>query len=292
MAGWMRPTRSYIPPVEIGAVFRAAALGRIADSKSSKFQKGQLITATTGMTEWIIMNEKDDIRVLPKLQGVEDYAHLSTLGLTGLTAYFGTLEIAKVKAGDTFVVSGAAGATGSVAGQIAKLKGARVIGIAGSEDKCKWLTDDLGFDVALNYKSKNFRKELKAATPKYINCYFDNVGGWILDEVMGRLAKYARIALCGAISGYNASGQPYGLKVYPALIAQHATLQGFIVFNFTKRYPEAYKDLAQWVLEGKIKRNAYFLDGMESCVTGLIDLFEGKNTGKIIVRVGDPSAKL
>ncbi|CAB4385131.1 unnamed protein product [Rhizophagus irregularis] len=199
-------------------------------------------------------------------------------------------KVGKPKPGDTVVVSGAAGATGSTVGQIAKIKGARVIGIAGSEEKCNWLVNDLGFDIALNYRDPEFASKLAKATPQYIDIYFDNVGGDILDHCLKRIAKNGRIVLCGAISQYNEK-QPKGPAFYTALITQRAKMEGFIIFDYAQKFPIAIKDMAKWLQEGKIKRKEYIIDGLENAPNGLLKLFNGYNTGKMLVKVNDENVK-
>lgn len=212
-------------------------------------------------------------------------------GLTGLTAYFGLDKIGKPKAGETVVVSGAAGATGSVVGQIAKLRGCRVVGIAGSEEKCEWLKKDLGFDAALNYKSENFKKEFEAATPDYVDVYWDNVGGEILEAALGRAHKHARFVMCGAISGYNESGkESKGIRNLFHVISQRIHMEGFIVFDFFDEFARARKDISEWVAEGKLKRKETIVrGGIEKAEYAIRDLFEGKNTGKLLLEVKSPN---
>ncbi|CAG8469566.1 5920_t:CDS:2, partial [Cetraspora pellucida] len=211
--------------------------------------------------------------------------YLGLFGITGLTAYFGLLD-GKLKAGETVVVSGAAGATGSVVGQIAKIKGARVIGIAGSPDKCAWIVDELGFDVALNYRDPDFPKQLAQATPNYIDVYFDNVGGDILNLCLKRIARYARIVLCGAISQYNEENYK-GPSNYISLIAQRGRMEGFIVYDYQDRFPEAISDLSKWLQQGKLKRRDFIVDGLENAPQALLRLFKGENTGKMLIKIAD-----
>ncbi|KAJ1554886.1 hypothetical protein HK096_000482 [Nowakowskiella sp. JEL0078] len=301
MRGWMNDSRSYIKPVAIGDVMRSAGVGRVVQSKNPKFKVGSLVTGTFGWQEYYLSDGSlVDHIVLPhpKLR-LEDA--ISTLGLTGLTAYFGMIDIGRPVLGDTVVVSGAAGATGSVAGQIAKMMVGRtgqVIGIAGDDDKCKWLVEELGFDKALNYKDPAFEKKLKDATPKYINVYFDNVGGTILDACLSRLATFGRVALCGAISQYNAVSAAsasskdqiaIGPAKYTNLIAQRGKMEGFIVFDYKDRFPEATKKLATWIVENKVKSKETIVNGLENAPISLENLFSGKNTGKMLIRVSEDS---
>ncbi|ETI24602.1 hypothetical protein G647_03971 [Cladophialophora carrionii CBS 160.54] len=284
MRGWLNDTRSYIPPVKIGEIMRSGAIGTVKASKSSKFPAGSYATATAGWTEYRILKDSELQRVVvPKGGRLTD--GLSVLGMTGLTAYFGIIDVGRVKAGDFVVVSGAAGATGSVVGQIAKLKGATVLGIAGSSDKVRWLKEELGFDDALNYKDKDFFKKFRAATKDLIDVYFDNVGGEILDMALSRAKPHARFVMCGGISQYNSSN-PQGPKNYLMIVSMRIRMEGFIVFDYAKEYPRALKDLAQWLSEGRIKRKETIIKGgLAQAENALRDLYNGVNTGKLLVEV-------
>ncbi|KAJ2902297.1 NADP-dependent leukotriene B4 12-hydroxydehydrogenase [Zalerion maritima] len=295
MRGWLNDARSYLPPVQIGDVMRGAAIVRVLASKSKKAKKGDIVHGFIGWQEVGILGEEafDDPFDIPANCNYTDL--LGVLGSTGLTAYFGLLRIGEPKKGDTVVVSGAAGATGSVVGQIAKIMGCRVVGIAGGDDKCRWLKEELGFDEAVNYKDPDFKEKFKQATPEYIDVFFDNVGGEILEAALARAKMFARFVMCGAISQYN-STTPQGPKNYFNIIAMRIKVQGFIVFDFRKDYGEARKQLAQWLEEGKIKRKMTVVEGgVPKAEHALLDLFEGKNTGKMMVEVkgsDEGSAKL
>jgi len=284
MRGWLNDTRSYIPPVKIGEVMRSGCLGTIKASKNSRFPVGSHATATAGWTEYKVCKENELEKVIvPKGARLTDT--MSVLGMTGLTAYFGLLDVGKVEAGDFVVVSGAAGATGSVVCQIAKLKGATVLGIAGSDDKCQWLKEELGCDDALNYKDKDFQKKFRAATKNLIDVYFDNVGGEILDAALSRAKPHARFVMCGGISQYNSSN-PQGPKNYLMIVSMRIRMEGFIVFDYQKQYGSALKDLAQWLSEGKIKRKETIVKGgIAQAQNALRDLYDGVNTGKLLVEV-------
>lgn len=289
MRGWLNPTRSYIPPVEIGAVMRGSGIGVVVASKSSRFPVGTYASAMCGWSEYALVDEKH-VEPLDLPEGAVPTDALGVLGMTGLTAYFGILEIGQVKKGDFVVVSGAAGATGSVVGQIAKLKGAKVLGLAGEDSKVSWLKEELGFDDALNYKDAQFAMKFREATKGLIDVYFDNVGGDILDMALSRAKPFARFVQCGAISDYNKK-QPQGLKNYMMIISMRIRMQGFVVFDFADKYAEARKQLAQWVAEGKLKRKETIVrGGITKAEEALVALFEGKNTGKIMVQVADPEA--
>lgn len=288
MRGWLNDTRSYIPPVQIGEVMRGASVCQVLTSKSQKFPAGQLVvTNNCGWQEYGIVADKHCTTVEDTGESTTRSAidALSVLGLTGLTAYFGITRIGEVKAGDFVVVSGAAGATGSIVGQIAKLKGARVLGIAGGASKCAWLTNELGFDQALDYKSPTFARDFRAATKDLIDIYFDNVGGDILDLALSRAKPHARFVMCGGISQYNSKEQK-GPKNYLMIVSMRIRMQGFIVFDFEREYPAARRELALWIKEGKIKRTETVVrGGLQKAEGALVDLFRGGNTGKMLVEV-------
>ncbi|KAI5207155.1 NAD(P)-binding protein [Aureobasidium subglaciale] len=284
MRGWLNDTRSYVPPVQIGEIMRGVAIGTIEASKSDKFPVGTLATGFVGWTELAVVEEKALERVdLPSNGRTTDA--LGVLGMTGLTAYFGIIEVGQVKKGDFVVVSGAAGATGSVVAQIAKLKGAKVLGLAGSDDKVSWLKNDLGLDEALNYKDADFTTKFRAATKGLIDVFFDNVGGDILDLALSRAKPFSRFVCCGAISDYN-NASPRGLKNYMMIISMRIRMQGFIVFDYADKYATARQELAQWLAEGKLQRKETVLEGgLIKAEQGLRDLYKGVNTGKLLVEV-------
>ncbi|KAH9014147.1 hypothetical protein EDB83DRAFT_277976 [Lactarius deliciosus] len=290
MRGWLRDARSYVPPVQIGEVMRAAGLATVVEvGEGSKLQPGDVVQCMPGWREFVVLKEKE-AQKLEIPPGAQPLDFLGPLGMGGLTAYFGLFDVAEIKAGETLVVSGAAGAVGSVACQIGKIHGAKVIGIAGSDDKCRWLKEELKIDAALNYKSPTFQDEFRNAVG-YLDVFFDNVGGEILDFALTRLNKGARIALCGAISQYNAS-KPKGISAYLNLISQRAKMEGFIVFDYADRYPEALTKLSKWVSEGRIIRKFHIVEGLEKAPESLPLLFSGGNTGKLVVRVSGSDAKL
>jgi NADPH-dependent curcumin reductase len=285
MRGWMNAGASYIEPVEIGDVMRAGAVGRVSASQHPGFAVGDHVYGVFGAQEHALSDGRGVIKVDPALAPLETY--LGTLGMTGLTAYFGMLDVAKVQAGETVVVSGAAGAVGSVAGQIAKIKGARAVGIAGGPDKCAWIVDELGFDAAIDYKSEDVRAALRTHAPERVDVYFDNVGGQILDDVLTRLARGARIAICGAISQYNATGELRGPSNYMALLVARAAMIGFVVFDYADRYGEAAAELAGWMTEGRLISREEVVDGgVDAFPETLLRLYSGENTGKLVLRVG------
>ncbi|EQL02521.1 Alcohol dehydrogenase superfamily, zinc-type [Ophiocordyceps sinensis CO18] len=285
MRGWMSELPSYLPPVKIGETMRGQAACRVVASKSAKINKGDFVSGPAGWTQYAVLDEKklEPSASYPNLKYSVDM--LSALGHTSLAAWVGMTKIGLPKAGETVVVSGAAGATGSVAGQIAKIAGARVVGLCGSDYKCKWLVDELGFDVALNYKAADFRDRFKEATESYIDVYFDTVGGDILDLALCRAKKHARFVECGQISQYAASTRKGPANII-AVVAMRIRMQGFIVFDHVQDFPRARNELARWLAEGKLKRTEHILSGgLEVAEQGLIDLYKGVNLGKLIVEV-------
>jgi NADPH-dependent curcumin reductase CurA len=286
MRGWMRDTASYIPPVELGAVMRAGAAGEVVESNHPKVAAGDHVVGMLGAQEYAVAPGDALTKVDPSFADLPVY--LGALGMPGMTAYFGLLDVGEAKEGDTVVVSGAAGAVGSVAGQIAKIKGCRAIGIAGGPEKCAWIVDDLGFDAAIDYKSENVGKALKQHCPDGIDVYFDNVGGDILDAALARLAHGARVVICGAISQYNADGGMRGPSNYMMLLVRRARMQGFLVFDYAARYKEAAREMAGWIAEGRLKtREEVVGGGIKAFPDALLKLFRGENTGKLVLRVGD-----
>jgi len=276
MRGWMEDRESYLPPVGIGEVMRGMTVGEVVESKLAGYEPGDVVTGMTGWQEYALGDA--GLGKLPP--GVEAPLAMSVLSVTGLTAYFGMLELGKPQPGDTVVVSGAAGATGSVAGQIAKIEGCRVIGIAGGADKCAWLTKEAHFDAAIDYKTEDVGSRLAELCPKGIHVYFDNVGGEILNEVLARIAQKARVVLCGAISGYNLEETPPGPSNYFNLVIQRGRMEGFIVLDYLPRFAEASAKLLDWVREGKIAWQADIQNDFENAPKTFQRLFTGANTGK------------
>jgi NADPH-dependent curcumin reductase CurA len=287
MRGWMNEGRSYIAPVEIGDVMRAGGAGRVIASGNPAFAVGDHVTGVLGAQEYALVNEqaaKGLTKVDPKLVPLPVY--VGALGVTGLTAYFGLLEVGQIKAGDTVVVSGAAGATGMIAGQIAKIKGCRVVGIAGGPEKCAYLVKELGFDAAIDYKKENVLEALRQHCPQGINVYFDNVGGDILDAALANLARGARVVICGAISQNNTEDMK-GPSNYLSLLINSARMEGFIVFNYQARYGEAAREMAGWMMAGKLKSKEDIVEGFETFPDTLLRLFRGENLGKLMIKVAD-----
>ncbi|TJZ54066.1 NADP-dependent oxidoreductase [Streptomyces piniterrae] len=286
MRGWMNEGKSYIRPVEIGEVMRAGGVGRVIASHNPRFAVGDYVSGTLGVQEYCLSDGRDLTKVDPALAPLPVY--LGVLGMTGMTAYFGLLDIGQPEPGQTVVVSGAAGAVGSVVGQIAKIKGCRVIGIAGGERKCRLVVEEFGFDACIDYKSQDVRKALREVAPEGVDVYFDNVGGDVLDAVLTRLARGARIVICGAISQYNATDQVKGPANYMSLLVNRASMTGMVVFDYADRYPEATAELAQWLSEGKLRSLEDVVDGgVRAFPDALLRLFKGDNTGKLVLKVAD-----
>jgi hypothetical protein len=282
MRAWMNAGRSYIPPVEIGAVMRAAGIGTIVKSRDPEFSEGDCVQGVFGAQRYALSDGAGVTRVDTGL--APPPVHLGVLGISGLTAYFGLLDIGRPQPGQTVVVSGAAGSVGSVVGQIARIKGARAIGIAGGPEKCEWLVDELGFDGAIDYKAGDTREQLRAQAPEGVDVFFDNVGGTVLDDVLARLARGARVVICGAISQYNATEAPRGPANYLQLLVARATMTGFVIFDYAKRYPEAFADLARWLESGELRSREHVVSGgIEQFPEVLLKLFEGENTGKLVL---------
>ena len=283
---WLSPAKGYLPPVEIGEVVRCSSVGRIVASRCDAYAVGDVVTSLAGWQDYSIVRDDLFTTFLSAPDPTYDTtAYLALYGSTGMTAYIGMLEVGKVAAGETVVVSAAAGATGSVAAQIAKMQGCTVIGIAGTDDKCSFLVDDLGLDGAINHRTDNIAARLKELAPKRVDVFFDNVGGPVLDAVLTRLAMHARVVLCGAISTYNDTERSPGPSNYLNLIQQRASMTGFLALDDVPRMGEIGDTLHQWQSEGKLRYQADFFDGLEASVDALNAMFEGTNTGKIVIRL-------
>ncbi|AJE15819.1 NADP-dependent oxidoreductase [Stutzerimonas balearica] len=283
MRGWMNDAKSYIPPVGIGEVMRALGVGEVVASQHPGFAVGDHVNGALGVQRYFLGEPKGFYKVDPQQAPLPRY--LSALGMTGMTAYFALLAVGQPKAGETVVLSGAAGAVGSVAGQIAKLKGCRVIGIAGGADKCRFLIDELGFDGAIDYKHEDVAAGLKRECPKGVDVYFDNVGGDILDAVLGRISVGARVVICGAISQYNNKEAIKGPSNYLSLLVNRARMEGMVVTDYVQRYPEALREMAGWLASGQLKSREDIVEGLETFPDTLMKLFTGENFGKLILKV-------
>jgi NADPH-dependent curcumin reductase CurA len=280
---WMRDIPQYLPPVAIGEVMRALGLGRVVASRSAKYSEGDLVQGVTGWQDYLLLHEdaKGYVR-LPADPGIALPTLLGACGMSGVTAYYGLTDITPVQPGETLVISAAAGSVGSIAGQIGKIRGARVVGIAGGADKCKHIVDELGFDAAVDYKSGDFKQQLKAATPDGIHVNFENVGGEIMRAVLARMVIGGRVALCGMISGYNSSER--ASDDFSPFIMKRLTLRGFLVLDYTKT-KEAVGAIAGWIREGKIKTEETVADGLENAPDVINRLFDGSHRGKLLLKV-------
>ncbi|MCG2459734.1 NADP-dependent oxidoreductase [Flavobacteriaceae bacterium F89] len=284
MRGWMNDAKSYIAPMEIGSVMRAGSVGEVVATKNHPtFKVGDFVSGSGGVQQYTVSDGKGFYLVDPKLAPLPTY--IGTLGMTGMTAYFGILEVGKIKEGDVVVVSGAAGAVGSVVGQIAKIKGCAVIGIAGGSEKCKYIVEELGFDGAIDYKNEDVKQRLKEECPKGLDVYFDNVGGEILDIALSRLRLNARVVICGAISQYNNKKNVRGPSNYLSLLVNRATMQGMVVFDWANRYGEAAQVMGAWLAEGKLKSREAIYEGIENFPQTYDRLFTGEKLGKLVLKV-------
>ena len=285
LRGRMNDAKSYAPPFELDAVITSGVIGQVVESKSPQFKKNDVVMGRIGWQHYSTVKESEIRKVDTTIAPAS--AYLSVLGMTGLTAYFGLLDIGQPKEGETVVVSGAAGAVGSVVGQIAKIKGTRVVGIAGSDEKVKYLLDDLGFDAAINYKTEDVKTALENACPNGIDVYYENVGGEISDAVFPLLNKFARITVCGAISAYNNKEADLGPRIQHQLIKTSALMKGFTVSDYASRFAEGEQALAKWLQEGKLKYEETVTEGFENTIDAFLDLFKGANLGKAIVKVAE-----
>jgi len=285
MRGWMNAGKSYIAPVGLGDVMRAGGIGRVIASNDPSLAVGDTVVGMTGVQDYDVAKTRELTKVDPRLAPLPRY--LGALGMPGLTAYFGLLDIGQPKEGETVVVSAAAGAVGAVVGQIARIKGCRAVGIAGGPDKCRYVVEELGFDAAVDYKNEDVRAGLARHCPKGIDVYFDNVGGDILDIVLSMLARRARVSICGAISQYNNLDAVQGPRNYMSLLVNHARMEGFVVFDYAARYPEGVQALAGWMFAGKLKAREDIVEGLATFPDTLLKLFRGENFGKLVIKVAE-----
>ena len=282
MRGWLNDARSYIKPVDVGDVMRAGTVGKIMKSNNKYFNEGDYVSGWGGVQDYTITNGENFQKINDDKVPKESY--LGVLGMPGFTAYFGILREGQIKEGETVVVSAAAGAVGSVVGQIAKIKGCKVIGIAGGENKCKYVTEELNFDHCLDYKSDNFFRELKDKCKGGVDVYFDNVGGSLLNHMLIFISKGARIVICGAISQYN-SQKVVGPSNYLSLLVNRASMKGMVVFDYAKDYGLAQKEMRDWILSGKLKSNEDIYEGIENFHEIFLKLFNGEKKGKLILKL-------
>jgi NADPH-dependent curcumin reductase len=287
MRTWMNAGRSYVPPVDIGELMRALAVGHVVESRHREFAAGDQVSGMFGVQRYAVSNGASVNKIDTTLAPATTY--LAALGISGLTAYFGLLDIGRPEPGQTVLVSGAAGSVGNIVGQIAKIKGCRAVGIAGGEQKCRWLLE-AGFDAAIDYKTADLRAELKRHAPDGVDVFFDNVGGEALEAALNRLAAGARIVLCGAVSQYNDT--PSGPANYMQLLVARASMTGFVVFDYLARYPEGIAQLAKWLNNGQLQSHEHIEHGdVGDFPATLVKLFRGQNTGKLILALNDPSPR-
>jgi NADPH-dependent curcumin reductase len=283
MRGWLNDAKSYVPPVAIGEVMRALGVGKVIASNDPALAVGDFVVGLTGIQAFAAAPAKTWTKIDASLVPLPRW--LGVVGMPGMTAYFGLLDVGAAKAGETLVVSAAAGAVGAVVGQLGKILGMRVVGIAGGGDKCGYLVGELGFDAVIDYKNDDVRAKLREHAPQGIDVYFDNVGGEILDHALAQLRRKARVVICGAISQYNNSGAFVGPKNYMSLLVNRARMEGFVIFDYAARYPEAALALAKWHLEGKLKAKEDIVDGIDQFPEALCKLFRGENFGKLILKI-------
>jgi len=284
MRGWMNNSKSYIPPVEIGTVMRAGTVGEVIQvNNNTNFKVGDFVSGWGGVQEYSISDGKNYSIIKDKNNPIHRY--LGALGMPGMTAYFGIINEGKIKSGDIVLVSAAAGAVGSLVGQIAKIKGCKVIGIAGGNEKCKYVKEQLGFDEVIDYKNDNIYSSLKKYCPEGIDVYFDNVGGEILDAALAKLRMNARIVICGAISQYNNTSRTKGPSNYLSLLVNRATMKGMVVFDYKNDYPMAINQISEWFNQGKLKSNESIFEGIDNFYEIFLKLFNGNKRGKLILKI-------
>jgi NADPH-dependent curcumin reductase CurA len=285
--GWMSEARSYLPPIQIGEPIRSGTLSQIVESNAEGWQVGQIVQALAAWESYSVVSSRSLHGKVKTIEGIPLPAMLSVLGGTGLTAYFGLLDVGQPKEGETVLVSAAAGGVGSIVGQIAKAKGCRAVGLTGSDEKCAWLIDELDYDAGINYKTANLRVALEEACPDGIDVFFDSVGGEILNTVLTRLNYHGRVAVCGAISQINEAELPPGPSNYLQLLAKSARMEGFTTLDFAPRYDEARAHLAHWIREGKIRYRDDIVEGLDKAPSHLLRLFSGEHRGKLMVKLAD-----
>ncbi|MDG1760684.1 MAG: NADP-dependent oxidoreductase [Flavobacteriaceae bacterium] len=283
MRAWMNETRSYIEPIGLGKVMRAGTVGQVIRTKgNTKFEQGTFVTGWGGVQDFTISSGNDFYQIDPGKVGLPTF--VGTLGMPGMTAYFGILEVGKIKKGDVVLVSGAAGAVGSIVGQIAKIKGCKVVGIAGGKHKCAYLVNELGFDGAIDYKNESVRKAIKRECPTGIDVYFDNVGGEILDAALMFLRMHARVVVCGAISQYNETVAK-GPNNYLSLLVNRASMKGMVVLDYAKNYQQAIHQMSEWMANGKLKSKEDVYEGMDQFYETFLRLFSGEKLGKLVLKI-------
>jgi NADPH-dependent curcumin reductase CurA len=286
--GWMSDAKSYLPPIEIGSPIRSGTLSQVVESNAEDWPVGQIVQALATWEAYSVVPHESLHGKVKPVEGVPLPSMLSVLGGNGLTAYFGLLEVGEPKEGETVLVSAAAGGVGSIVGQVARIKGCQAVGLTGTDEKCAWLTDELGYDAAINYKSADLKLALKEACPKGVDVFFDSVGGEILDTSLTRLNRRGRVVLCGAISQINAPELPPGPSNYLQLLAKSARMEGFTTLDFARRYDEARSELADWIREGRLRYRDEIVEGIDEAPAHLLRLFSGHHRGKLMVKLADP----
>ncbi len=287
--GWMEDAESYLPPVQLGEPMRAGSVGQVTESRNADFAVGDIVQTTGGWQDFVVIDPDKAVMGLNKVpEGIEPEMMMSVLGITGLTAYWGLLDLGKPQAGETVLVSGAAGATGSIAGQIARIKGCRVVGIAGGQQKCAWLIDEAGFDAVIDYKNEDVSARIAATCPDKVDVFFDNVGGDILQAALDHINMHARVVLCGGISAYNATEPVPGPSNLMNLVIMRARMEGFIVIDYMDRAAEAVEELLGWIGSGELKYQVDLQQGFENIPSTLQRLFTGQNLGKQLLKIADP----
>ncbi|MEW6210491.1 MAG: NADP-dependent oxidoreductase [Acidobacteriota bacterium] len=282
--GWVNDVETYLPPVAIGEVMRSIAIGEVVESRHPGFEEGDIVQGMFGWQEYSV-SEGQGLNKIPIIPGLPLTAFFGLFGHIGATAYFGLLDVGKPKAGETLVVSTAAGAVGSLVGQIGKIHGLRVVGLTGSDEKCRWITEELGYDAAINYKTENVVESLKKHCPAGIDIYFENVGGAILDAVLGLINIRARIVVCGLISQYNAAEPVPGPYNFVQILVKRARVEGFVILDYVDRFQEAFQEMGRWYAEGKIKYRVDVVEGLSQAPRAVNKLFDGSNQGKLILKV-------
>ncbi|MFO0692751.1 MAG: NADP-dependent oxidoreductase [Polyangiales bacterium] len=287
--GWMNESKgSYMPPIALGSPVRSGNLSQVIESRIPGIEPGQLHSTLAGWEEYSVLDTHGFHGRMQPEPGIPLHSLPNVFGGSGLTAYFGLFEIGRPKEGETVVVSAASGSVGSLVGQLAKIAGARAVGLTSDAAKAKWLVEELGFDAAIDYRHEDLREALKRTCPKGVDVYFDSVGGEILDTVLGRINVGARVVLCGAISQINATEAPVGPRNYMQLLAKRACMQGFVTIDFAKRYPEARQRIAAFIREGKLRYRDEVIDGLDNAPRHFLRLFDGSHRGKLMVRLADP----
>lgn len=287
--GWMSDKKSYLPPIELGTPVRSGALSEIVESRAEGWSAGELVQAIAAWEEYSVVSKDSIFGRIKPVEGIALPSMLSVLGGNGLTAYFGLLEVGKPQPGETVLVTAAAGGVGSIVGQIAKVQGCRAVGLTGSDDKCRWIVDELGYDAAINYKSGDLRAQIREHCPKGVDVFFDSVGGEVLDAALTRINQGARIVLCGAISQINATTLPPGPSNYLQLLTRRARMEGFVTLDYVSHYDEARARLATWIREGKVRYRDDIVDGIDKAPAHLLRLFSGEHRGKLMVKLAEPT---